>query len=108
MAQKLLIVEENTAPDIVVTLQRDGVAIDLTTASTVDLSLSFNGTIVNTGHTACSIDSPTTGGISYSPQTDDFANPGTYKAEAKITYGDGSIERIHESFNIQARTKIGT
>ena len=104
--QKLLIVEENTAPAINITLNRDGDAIDLTNVSSVDLYIVNGTTTTNTGHTSCTIVSPTAGTITYTAQSADFANPATYDCEVKITYTDGSIERIYESFIIKARTKL--
>lgn len=108
MAQKLLLVEDNSAPDISITLQRDGSAINLSTVGSIDLFINLDGTITNTGHTACTVVDPLAGTILYTPQTVDFATPGSYNAEVKITYGDGSVETIYEKFKISARTKLST
>lgn len=108
MTQKLLIVEDNSAPNIVVTLKRDGTAINLSTVGSVDLYISKDGTITNSGHTDCAISDPLLGIITYVPQTADFASAGTYNLEIKITYGDASVETIYEKFRIQARAKLST
>lgn len=105
MAQKLLIVEENTAPDIQMTLKRSGSPINLTTVSAIDLYITLNGVVTNSV-TACSVVDPLLGTIVYTPGVSDFTNPGSYNAEVVITYGDGTIETIYEKFKIQARTKL--
>lgn len=105
MAQKLLIVEENTAPDIQMTLNRDGSPINLTTVSAIDLYITLNGVVTNPV-TACSVVDPLLGTIVYTPGASDFTDPGSYNAEVVITYGDGTIETIYEKFKIQARTKL--
>src|SRR5689334_18384533 len=107
MSTKLLVVEDNTAPPLRITLQRDGTAIDLTN-STVDLYLKRKGgAITNGGHTACTITNAAAGIVTYAPQAADFADYGTYEGEAKITYGDGTVERIYEDFKVRVRRKIG-
>ena len=105
MAQKLLIVEENTAPDIEITLNRDGDPINLTTVSSIDLYITLDGVVTNSS-TACSVVDPLLGTIVYTPGLNDFTDPGAYNAEVVITYGDGTIETIYEKFKIQARTKL--
>jgi hypothetical protein len=105
MAQKLLIVEENTAPDIQMTLNRDGSPINLTTVSAIDLYITLNGVVTNPV-TACSVVDPLLGTIVYTPGANDFTDPGSYNAEVVITYGDGTVETIYEKFKIQARTKL--
>jgi hypothetical protein len=107
MARKLLVVEDNTAPAIVLTLQRSGSAINVT-GGTVDLYISLGGTITNTGHTACSLTSPASGIVTYQPVTGDFATPGTYNCEAKITYVDSRIETVYEKFTVNARARISS
>lgn len=104
---KLFSVTTNTAPPIVLTLTRNGVVIDLTTVTNVDLSMSLNGTITNTGHTSCSINSPASAGIvTYTPQASDFASAGLLNCEVKLTYSGGTIERLYQTFQIQVRAKL--
>jgi hypothetical protein len=103
--KKIKIVEDNTAPAYLLTAQREGVAIDLT-GCTVALIIAKGSTITNTGHQACTLVAPTSGRVQYSPQAGDFATPGTYKADLKITYGDGSIETMRDQLKFQVRRKI--
>ena len=103
--RKLLQVEDNTAPNIVLTLERDDEAIDVTGA-TVDLYITLDGTVTNSGHTGCTLTTPTSGIVTYSPEATDFATNGTYKCEIKITYGDATVETLYETFNVQVRTKL--
>lgn len=107
---KLLSVEDNTAPPIVLTLERDNgdgttTAINVT-GCTVALIINLNGTVTNTGHQSCSLTTPTSGIVTYTTQTADFATPGTYNCEVKITYGDGTIETLYEKFQVKARPKL--
>ena len=110
MPKKLLTVEDNTAPPITITLQRKvsggtPVSIDVTDCD-VDLYIKLGDTITNTGHTACVLTTPGTGIVTYTTQAADFATPGTYDCEVKITYDDGTIETIYEKFTTIVRTKI--
>ena len=106
MAQKILTVEDNTAPTITLTLKRGGAPINLTTVGSVDLYIKRNNIITNAGGTACTVVTPLDGIIGYSLGVSDLANAGTYEAEVKITYGDATIETIYEKFNIKVRTKL--
>lgn len=103
--RKIKIVEDNTAPGILLTAQRDGVAIDLTGA-TVKLILAKGSTITNTGHQSCTLVTPTSGRVQYDPEAGDFATPGTYKADLEVTYADGSIERLYDQLKFQVRRKL--
>lgn len=107
MAQKLLFVEDNTAPAIVLTLQRKPAltAINVT-GCTVNLYINLAGTLKNSGHTMCALTTPASGIVTYTILAADFATPGTYDCEVKITYGDSTVETIYEKFNVVARTKL--
>lgn len=107
MAQKLLFVEDNTAPAIILTLQRKPAltAINVT-GCTVNLYINLNSALTNTGHTACTLTTPASGIVTYTILAADFATPGTYDCEVKITYADATIETIYEKFNVVARTKL--
>lgn len=100
--QKLKSVTLNTAPLINVTCERNDLPINLASA-TADLILTFNGAVTNAGHTAAAVTSASGGVISYSIQTGDFAQAGNYTAETKISYGDGTFERLYEKFTIKVR-----
>lgn len=103
--RKIKIVEDNTAPGILLTAQRDGVAIDLTGA-TVDLIIAKGSTITNTGHQGCTLVTPTSGRVQYDPQAGDFSTPGTYKADLRITYADASVEVLYDQLKFQVRRKL--
>lgn len=103
---KLFSVSTNTAPTITINLVRDGVAIDLT-GCTVNLYMNLNGTVVNSGHTSCSISSPTTAGIiTYAPQAGDFTGVGLYTCEVKITYANATNEIVYQTFQISVRDNL--
>lgn len=105
MATQLLSVEDNTAPSIVLTLQRNNTAIDVTGA-TVDLIITSGGTQTNTGSTSCTLTTPTSGIVTYSPAATDFPTKGTYKCEIQITYSDATTEVLYESFVVKVRNKL--
>lgn len=103
--RKIKITEDNTAPSLLLTAERDGVAIDVS-GSTVELIIAKGSTIKNAGHQGCTLVAPTSGRVQYNPQTGDFDTPGTYKADLKITYGDGSIETLFDQLKFQVRRKL--
>ena len=104
--QTLKIVEQNTAPPIVITCQRtDGTIIDLTGCS-VKLIIT-NGTVqTNSAHPSCTVTTPTAGVITYTPQSGDFPIAGTYTCDVVITYGGGGIETLYDQLKIKARLKV--
>lgn len=104
--RKINIVEDNSGPPLLLTLKREGVAIDVT-GCTVNLIIAKGTTITNTGHQGCTLVTPTAGVVQYTPQSTDFSTPGTYKADIEITYANGSVERLYEQLKIKARRKLG-
>lgn len=103
--RKIKIVEDNTAPAIFLTAQREGVAIDVT-GCTVELIIAKGAVITNTGHQGCTLVTPTAGRVSYSPQIGDFSSPGQYKADLKITYPDATYEVLYDQLRFQARRRL--
>lgn len=103
--RKIKITEDNTAPSILLTAERDGSVIDVS-GSTVKFIIARGSTIKNTGHQGCTLVAPTSGRVQYTPQAGDFDAPGTYKADIKITYGDGSIETLFNQYKIIVRRKL--
>lgn len=102
---KIYTVQNNTAPPIVITLERDGNPIDVTGA-TVDLYINLNGTVTNTGHTSCTLTTPASGVVTYTTEAADFATAGSYNCEVKITYGDGTVETIYQEFQVVSRSDL--
>lgn len=103
--QRINTVQGNTAPPLLLTAKRSGVAIDVT-GSTVDVIIAKGGVQVNVGHTACTIVTPTSGIVSYTPQAGDFATPGTYKADLRVTYANGTVETLYDQLQIKARKHL--
>ena len=103
--QKINIVEDNTAPSILLTLKRDGVVIDLT-GTTVDLIIAKGSTITNAANQDCTLVTPTSGTVQYDIGAADFATPGSYKADVEITYADASVERLYDQLSLKVRRKI--
>jgi hypothetical protein len=104
--QTINTVQGNTAPALGITAKRAGVVIDVTGA-TVDLIIARGSTVVNTGHTACTLVTPISGLVSYTPGANDFISPGTYKADLRITYaGDGSVETLYDQLKIKVRKHL--
>lgn len=94
----------NTAPPLVITCQRDGVAINLT-GCTVQLIIAKGATITQVGRTA-TITTAASGIITYVPLTTDFPTAGTYKGDVKVTYSDTTVEILYEQLKMKARAKI--
>lgn len=101
------IVEDNTAPDYVITCTRDGDALDLSDASTVTLIIQrkSDATITQTGKNAA-ITTPTSGVITYTADATDFPSAGTYIADIKVTYSGGGIEILYSQARYKVRSKI--
>lgn len=102
-------VQGNTSPTYTLTLERDSgtgtaTAIDLTGASVV-LIIKGGGVITNAG-SVCVVSSAAGGIIQYTPVAADFPSPGTYKADAKITFADASVEIVYEQAKFKARAKL--
>lgn len=99
------IVAGNTAPDYTITCTRSGTAIDLTTATRVDIIL-YNKTSkaqTNTGHTQTSIETAASGIISYGAQTGDFPSKGTYVADIQVTWTGGGAEVLYNQATWKVR-----
>jgi hypothetical protein len=93
----------NDAPDIQFTLERNDVAINVTGAA-VELALRYlkNNTTYNATK-ACTLTTPASGIVTYSPAVADFPYEGLYIGDAKITYSDGTIEHVYEVLTVLAR-----
>ena len=105
-APQIEIVQGNTAPDIEITIQRNGNVVDIGSGSTVDLILSLDGDIVNAGHQSCTVTSASTGVITYTPVTGDFSATGDYLGDVLITYNGGRIEICREQLEVNVRAKL--
>jgi hypothetical protein len=93
----------NTSPNIVITVQRNSTAIDVTGASVLlIITKEKTGTVTNTGQ-SCALTTPTTGIVTYTPLAGDFPTSGRYLGEIKITYSSGKVERINEEILFVAR-----
>ena len=108
MAVVFLTVEGNTAPAIQLTLKRNRQPIDLTGAAVaLIIQNPKTKTVTNTGHQACSILEDEGGVIAYDIVDGDFANHNIdYRAEVKVTYSSGKIERIYETLTIDPREAL--
>jgi hypothetical protein len=105
--QTIKVVAGNTAPPWQLTAKRAGLAIDLT-GCTVNLILARGNTVTNTGHQGCTVVTPTSGVVTYSPLTTDAALPGKYKADLKVTYPNAKFEILYDQLVVQARKALGT
>lgn len=94
------------APDIDITLERNGTAINLTGAA-VELSLRYlrNGETYNLTK-GCTVLVAADGTVRYSPLITDFPYEGLYVGDAKITYSGGEIEHVYELLTVHARGGI--
>jgi len=105
--QTINTVAGNTAPAWIITAKRKGVVIDVTGCS-VDLILAKGNSVTNAGHQDCVIVTPTSGIVSYSPQTGDVPVRGKYKADLKVIYPDATSEILYDQLVVNARKALGT
>jgi hypothetical protein len=103
--QKLQIVAGNSAPPWLLTAKRAGVPIDVT-GCTVTLILAKGSTITNVGHQPCTLVTPVSGLVQYTPTVTDCPTPGTYKADLKVVYANGGIEILYDQLQIKARKHL--
>jgi hypothetical protein len=96
LSTTLFVVKEgDRLPSLEATLQdEDGMAVDLTTASSVSFSMRdmFTGTIIiNLGSAV--IVTAASGAVRYDWGTSDTTTIGTYEAEFKVTWNSGKVSR---------------
>jgi len=104
----LNVVEQNTAPQFLITCQRsDGTIINLTNC-TVALYLYKGSTQTNVGNetVSCTIITPTSGVFGWQPQTGDISGPGSFAGDVKVTYVDGTVEVLYGQVKLKSR-KLG-
>ncbi len=106
--QTINTVEGNTAPPLLLTCQRQGVAINLTGCSVALVIAQNNTTITNTGHQSCSVTDVINGIISYTRQAGDIPTAGNYFCDIVITYGDGTIETLWTQLKLVVGKKSGS
>lgn len=94
----------NTGPPLVITCQRDGVAINLT-GCTVQFIIAKGSTITQAGR-AATLTTAASGIVTYVPLSTDFPLAGTYKVDVKVTYSDATIEILYEQLKVKARNHI--
>lgn len=106
MAVNFRIVEDNTAPDYVITCTRDGDAIDLSSASAVTLIIKnkSSGTITQAGK-AATITTAASGIITYRADATDFPSAGIYVADIVVTWSSGT-EILYSQAKFKVRAKI--
>lgn len=102
---KLLTVKSNSAPSIIITLERSGSPINVT-GCTVDLFINLSGSVINTGHTGCTLTTPASGIVTYDLLAADTATAGLANCEARITYADTSVEIIYQKFQLNIRDNL--
>lgn len=107
MSEPLLWVEDNTSPNIELTLQRNGADISLASANKVELIIANDQTkaITNTSHQSTTITDAANGVVSYEPQAGDFPSAGRYNCDAKITYNSGRYEILYDQLVVIVRAK---
>lgn len=104
MSSIFLTVTANTQPNLALTLERDGAAINLSGA-TVSLIITDadTGEVTNSGHQSCTITSAVAGTITYTATATDFTDEGRYTGEVLVNYGGSNVERLFEKVIIVAR-----
>jgi len=108
LLQTIQTVEGNTAPPIVLTCQRNGVAINLSGCSVALVIAQNNTTITNTSHQGCTVTDVTNGVISYVRQTGDIPTAGNYFCDIVITYSDTTVETLWQQLKLVVGKKSGS
>lgn len=97
MAQIYRTVVGNDSPSLVITCERNDVAIDVTGATvTLAIRNERTGVTTNTGTQSCSLTTPASGIVTYAPSVTDFPTEDRYFGDIKIVHGSGKIEHIYE------------
>lgn len=107
--QKIKTVAGNTAPPITFVAKRNGVPIDLSSASTVKLYIVdklSGGSQTNAGHETVTIVTAATGSCSYVRQTGDIPSAGTYYADLLVNYVNSTNEVLTDILQITARARL--
>jgi hypothetical protein len=98
-------VQGNSAPAIALTAKRGTAVIDVT-GCTVELIIAKGTTVTNTGHQTCTLTTPASGVVTYQPEAADFATPGAYKGDLKITYPSLKVEILYDQLKFKVRKHL--
>lgn len=104
---KLKLVKGDTMPNLVFTVKRGGVVVNLGTATaTFVIKPAGGGTQVNAGHDSVAMTSPSEGIITYTFNATDLATAGEYVGELKITFSEGVIQTLYDKVHMTVRSGI--
>lgn len=106
---KLYVVQGDGAPDWQFTVKRDGVVVNLTTASKVELKIhsTVTGLITNVVDD-CVVTDAANGVVTYDLKAADIAEPGVYLGDLVITWSATQPETDPDYVVIYVRPKAGT
>lgn len=96
----------NTAPPVTLTLEREGVIIDLTGCIVTLTIKNLSTGAITVTDAACVVTTPSAGLITYTRGATDIPTEGSYVADVKITYGDGSVEILYNQQKFKARAPL--
>lgn len=107
MSAFLLWVEDNTSPNIAITLNRNGASTNIAGATLAELSIANDqtGAITNGDHQSATITDEANGVITYTPQSADFPSEGRFKCDVKVTYTPGIYEVFYDQLVVIVRAK---
>lgn len=107
---KLHITQGDSAPDWQFTVKRDGAVVNLTGATKVELKLhsTVDGSITNSADDDCTIDTPTSGLVTYNLKTTDTPHAGVFLGDLVVTFSPTQVETDPDYVVIYARPKAGT
>jgi hypothetical protein len=104
---KLFRVQNDTGEPINFTVLLDNAVKDLTGCSVDFIMKSPTGAAINSGHTACTLVSPTAGTCRYDFAVGDLAEVGTYTCDLQLTNSDGTIVTEYTEYDIVTRAENG-
>lgn len=104
---KLQRVQDDTGEPVNFTVTLDNQVLNLT-GYTVDFIMKApDATLINTGHTACTVTNAAAGQCTYAFQTGDLAQVGLYTCDLQTTSGAGVIVTEFAQYEITVRAQNG-
>lgn len=106
-AHKLDRVQNDTGEPITFTAVLDSAIKDLTGCTVKFIMKSPTGVAINSGHTACTLVSPTAGTCRYDFVAGDLAEVGLYTCDLQLTNADSTVVTEFAVYDITVRAENG-
>lgn len=101
-----ILVQHDTAPPINATLRKStGAALDLTTATSVEILMRRSNDLEFAIHKACTITDTVNGKVTYQPVTPELSIPGDYLLQYEVHWNDGTVQSTTNEIPVTVRVK---